>query len=126
MVFRGHVDDRNELAALFQGAKLVVLPSVTRAEAFGMVLVEALGWRKPLVSTALDTGVSEVNDHGVTGLVVPAGDPAALANAIHTILNDASLAETFSDNAHKKFMEKYSADSMVAKYIEQYQGAMHG
>ncbi|WP_291494077.1 glycosyltransferase [Desulfurella sp.] len=52
------------------------LPSITKNEAFGLVLVEALYFGKPLVTTDVEgSGMSYVNQNGVTGLVVPPRDP---------------------------------------------------
>jgi len=71
-----------ELVDLYRGARALILPSTQRSEAFGMVQVEAMSCRVPVISTDLPTGVPWVNQHRVTGLVVPPGDAAALAAAV--------------------------------------------
>ncbi|MDW7973009.1 MAG: glycosyltransferase [Thermodesulfovibrio sp.] len=82
------------------------LPSVTRNEAFGLVLVEALFFGKPLVTTAVEgSGMNFVNIHNITGLVVPPRNPKVLAEAINKILSDRELYSKFSENAKKRFYE---------------------
>jgi rhamnosyl/mannosyltransferase len=90
--FVGEVSDA-ELRALMHGCAAFVLPSVTRAEAFGYVQLEAMAAGKPVISTDVPSGVSWVNQDGVTGLVVAAGDAAALRGAIDTLLADPALRD---------------------------------
>ncbi|MCS7123238.1 MAG: glycosyltransferase [Candidatus Aenigmarchaeota archaeon] len=82
------------------------LPSVSRNEAFGLVLVEALFFGKPLVTTAVEgSGMNFVNLNGKTGLVVAPKNPRALADAINEILSDNELYSRFSINAKERFKE---------------------
>jgi glycosyltransferase involved in cell wall biosynthesis len=94
--FAGDVPD-SELRALFHAASVLVLPSVTRAEAFGYVQLEAMACGKPVVSTDVPSGVSWVNQHERTGLVVPAGQPGALRAALERLMADPSLRQRFGD-----------------------------
>jgi glycosyltransferase involved in cell wall biosynthesis len=73
--FLGHVPD-GELPALFRGARLTVLPSVNKQEAFGIALVESMACGTPVLASALP-GVKEVAEVG--GLTSPPGDIDALA-----------------------------------------------
>jgi len=86
-VFRGEVDD-DEMRAHFVACSMLVLPSVTRAEAFGFVQLEAMACSRPVISTALPTGVPWVNE---TGLVVPVQDVEALRRAIDRLARDPAL-----------------------------------
>jgi glycosyltransferase involved in cell wall biosynthesis len=88
--FTGDVPDA-ELRALFHAASALVLPSVTRAEAFGYVQIEAMACGKPVVSTDVPSGVSWVNQDERTGLVVPAGQVEPLRAAIVRLMSDPAL-----------------------------------
>jgi rhamnosyl/mannosyltransferase len=87
------------LVDLYRGAEALILPSVKRSEAYGMVQLEAMACGTPVISTDLPTGVPWVNIHGESGLVVPPGDPAALADAVRRILNDPALRDRLAAGA---------------------------
>jgi rhamnosyl/mannosyltransferase len=102
-----------ELTALYNACDLFVLPSVTRAEAFGMVQIEAMSCRKPVICTDLPSGVPWVNQHGVTGLVVPPRDPDALAAAIRTLAGDPALRTRMGDAGRARVEAEFSVRRMV-------------
>jgi len=96
------------LPAYYQACDVFCLPSVNRAEAFGIVQVEAMAAGKPVVSSALGNGVDYVNQHGVTGLTPPPGDVAALASALGQLLDDASLRQKFGQQAQARVEQEFS------------------
>jgi len=98
VVFRGKLNDR-ELFKAFSGAHVIVLPSNTRAEAFGLVLLEGMLARcVPVVSQL--PGVTDVI--GDAGLSFPVGDEAALAAAFASLRDDAVLRETLAGRARDR------------------------
>jgi glycosyltransferase involved in cell wall biosynthesis len=88
----------DDLVRLYRGARCLVLPSTQRSEAFGMVQVEAMACGIPVISTDLPTGVPWVNQHMVSGLIIPPGDPAALVAAVR-MMDTPGLRETLSEGA---------------------------
>ena len=82
LVWLGQVADRRAYRATLRGARALVLPSAW--EAFGLVLLEAMAARVPIVATAVGA-VPEVLEGGRAGRLVPYGDPAALADAIRAV-----------------------------------------
>ena len=82
--FTGRLSDV-ELQACYASHDVVVLPSLTRAEAFGLVLID--GMSAGCVPVASDwPGVSDMA--GPTGMLVPPGDPVALREALRTLARD--------------------------------------
>jgi rhamnosyl/mannosyltransferase len=89
-VFAGQVSDAKKVA-LLKRCRALVLPSHLRSEAYGMVLVEAAMYGRPLISCEIGTGTSYVNAHEETGFVVEPESSTALALAMNTLLNDDAL-----------------------------------
>jgi glycosyltransferase involved in cell wall biosynthesis len=86
VVWLGHVESLAEYRAVFRRGTLFVLPS--EWEAFGLVLLEAMAARVPIVASAVG-GVPEVLERGASGRLVPYGDADALAAAIGSLWGDA-------------------------------------
>ncbi len=119
VIFWGEVPE-NEISSYFEASDLVVLPSTFKSEAFGMVLLEAMSFGKPVVSTELGTGTSFVNVHNKTGLVVPPGDTAALAEAINKILKDDVLRRKFGKAGKERVSHHFDVRQMVKRVLGVY------
>lgn len=112
----GSVDDA-DLAALYEAAHIVAMPSVTRAEMYGVTQVEAMSFGRPVVSTNIPgSGVSQVNLHGETGLVVQPGDPVELADALNRLASDPDLYARLSSGALRSIEETHDLRSAGAKW----------
>jgi len=107
--FVGPVAD-HELVKAFMDADVFVLPSVSRAEAFGLAMVEAMSNGLPAISTSLGTGTDWVNLDGVTGLVVQPRDATALAGAID-VLRDPVLRARLGAGAVERTQKMFSFDN---------------
>jgi rhamnosyl/mannosyltransferase len=115
----GFQPDRN-LAWLMRQCRMIVLPSISPAEAFGQILLEGLYFEKPLISTRLGTGTSCVNRHGVTGLVVSPGCARSLALAMNALFTDDHLAVRFSRNTRRHYDFGFSPRVQGTRYLDIY------
>lgn len=112
---------RSDIADLMASVDCVVLPSV--AEAFGLVLVEALYLGAPVVASAVG-GVPEIVMDGVDGLLVPPGEPRALARALELLATDAGLRERLAGAGRERVAREFAFETMMRGYEALY-GELH-
>jgi rhamnosyl/mannosyltransferase len=105
-------------------ADLFVLPSTNRAETFGIAQLEAMACGRPAICTELGTGTSYVNQHGVTGLVIPPNDSAALAAAVRQLLADPALRARMGAAARRRVQDEFSIDAMLDRMMAFYAEAL--
>jgi glycosyltransferase involved in cell wall biosynthesis len=100
-----------------------VLPAVVdsegNTEGLGVVLIEALSFRKPVVASALG-GIVDVINHEKTGLLVPEKDSPALAAAITRVLTDEELARRLGEEGFRFVREYFNWDRIISRWIELY------
>jgi glycosyltransferase involved in cell wall biosynthesis len=114
-----------DLHTLFCKASLFCLPSVSRAEAFGVVLLEAMAYGIPIVATDIPcSGVPWVNQHGITGLNVPVGDSAAFAKACRKILASKELHNKFASGANNRFLKEFREEVFISRVLRVYERLM--
>jgi glycosyltransferase involved in cell wall biosynthesis len=119
--FCGFIPDV-KLVEYYNKAGVFVLPSVSSSqEGFGMVLLEALACRTPVVTTSV-TGVAKDVQENNAGLVVEPGDNTGLAGGIIKILKDSQLAARMGDNGRKLVENKYSWDTIGTRILNIYGG----
>jgi len=112
--FPGEVCDV-ALPAYYQAADVFVLPSHLRAEAFGIVQLEAQAAGLPIVCTELGTGTSYITQHGKTGFVVPPANPLALARALDVLLANQQLARHMGEAGQQRANTEFSHTRMVQR-----------
>lgn len=117
--FTGYVEDRY-LPAFYMLCKAFVFPSVNRSEAFGVSLLEASYFGKPMITTELSTGTSYVNQHRVSGLIVPPGNVRALIAAMNTLRENETLCSYYGANAYRRLNNLFSPEISGNLYIDLY------
>ena len=115
VTFWGSVGE-DQLPAMLHACDIFCFPSVTPNEAFGLVQVEAMICRKPVISCDLKSGVPYVNQDGVSGLVVKPEDDAGLTSALKKLIQDEGLRRQFGEAGRKRAEMEFEESVMVERY----------
>jgi glycosyltransferase involved in cell wall biosynthesis len=115
----GKIDD-DELKALYHACECFVLPSISRAESFGIVLAEAMACGRPVISTDIGSGTSHINIDGETGYVVPPRDAKALAAAIARVVGDVDIQRQLGSSARRRAETSFGTDTILDQTIQLY------
>jgi glycosyltransferase involved in cell wall biosynthesis len=102
---------------------VIVLPS-TDLEGYGYVLLEAMSIGKPTIGTRIG-GIPETIEDGITGLVVPPADVAALAGALERILTDRELAKRMGQAGQARVRRLFSMGKMVSSLETLYESDLN-
>jgi len=108
--FHGEIDEER-LRGFYKECDIFVAPS--RFESFGLILLEAMMFSKPVVACRAG-GMVEVVDEGVSGLLASPGDPLSLANAIGTLVADAGLRAKMGGAGRGRYEARFTPDRMAA------------
>lgn len=109
----GRVSDE-ELPVYYHACDVYCMSSVQKTEAFGIVQIEAMSCGKPLIATNIpESGVSWVNEHGVSGLNVTPMKPKELADAILSILNNEESYAKLAEGSKSRFWETFHINKMI-------------
>ena len=118
--FLGQLTDADKVALLMLCYGMV-FPSHLRSEAFGVSLLEAAMYGKPMISCEIGTGTTFINIDSETGLVVPPSDPAALRQALRYMWEQPELAAEMGRRAEARYWQHFTAERMVRSYVDLYQ-----
>lgn len=113
--------DRSDVQQILSGLDLFALSSLS--EGYSMALLEACASALPIVATAVG-GNSEIVRDGVSGRLVPASDPVALADAMTALLSEPSLAQALAAAARAWVEVEGSLERMATRYDALYRGAV--
>jgi rhamnosyl/mannosyltransferase len=122
--FVGGVSDDDKVALLTL-CHAFIFPSHLRSESFGISLLEAAMYGKPMISCDIGSGMSFININGETGLEVAPRDPVALAQAMSRLWEDAPLASRMGIAAKARFEQHFTAQGMAEAYAELYQSLLN-
>ena len=113
---------RRDVAEVLHSFDLFVLSSVT--EGVSLTLLEAMAVGKPIVATRVG-GNPEVVADGVTGLLVPPGDPHALSSAVGRLISNEALAQRMGAAGRKRVEEHFTLTRMAEAYRRLYEDLNH-
>jgi glycosyltransferase involved in cell wall biosynthesis len=109
VTFTGIVSD---VYPLIRRMDIIILPSLY--EAFGLVLLEAMAMKKPVIATRVN-GVPEIVAEGSTGLLVPPADAGALADAVIKFVDNPDLGRAMGEKGYLRFNQLFSSQQMISQ-----------
>ena len=121
---RGQISEE-ALQQAYAAADSFVLPSIVDGrgdtDGLGVVLLEAMNYRVPVVASAVG-GITDIVADGETGLLVPPKDPAALAAALRRLAGDAGLAARLGEAGYRRLHAQFSWPAIVERWMRLYAG----
>jgi glycosyltransferase involved in cell wall biosynthesis len=119
---RGRVSDA-ELRAAYAASDALVLPSIVDArgdtEGLGVVLLEAMSYGVPVVASDIG-GITDIVEHGKSGLLVPPGDPDQLAAALERLARDPGLVARLGAAGEQRVRSAFGWPEIMAKWERLY------
>jgi glycosyltransferase involved in cell wall biosynthesis len=112
----------DRMVELYAEASVAVVPSLY--EGFSLPAVEAMACGVPLVTTTGGALPEVVGEDGVTGLLVPPGDPGALAQAIDTIMAEPELAARLSAAGRRRVLQHFTWQTCASATADSYRWAI--
>jgi len=109
--------ERDDVGDLLAACDIFVLPSLH--EGLGVAALEAMAASRPVVASAVG-GLAEAVVDNRTGVLVPAGDPARLADALESLLRDPTRRTALGAAGPQRIAERYGAGAMVDEYERLY------
>ena len=121
--FTGMVSEEEKMERI-KACDFLVLPSISKAEAFALVQIEAMAFGKPVINTFLPSGVPYVSPNGKTGITVKPENVEQLRDAMDRLVEDDALREAYGKAARKMVEERYVNEAFVRKHKELLEGLL--
>ena len=112
VIFRGAITD-DEMIQCVYDCDALVLPSIVKSEAFGLVQLEAMVFQKPVINTNLPSGVPYVSLDKETGLTVEPGSPEELAKAMQWLVDHEDARITMGKNGRQRVKAQFTTKDML-------------
>ena len=117
----------SQVCALLETCDFLCLPSVERTEAFGLVLLEAMRFAKPVVASDIPgSGIGWVIKNNKTGILTTPGDPGDLADALKTMSEKPELRKSMGIAAEEQFANFFKIDKIAQKIAAVYESILTG
>lgn len=113
--------ERNDTPEIMRGFNCFVLPSL--GEGISNTILEAMASSLPIIATAVGGNI-ELVEEALNGRLVPAADPASLADAMVALATDPVSGKTLGENGRQLVEERYSMTAMVSRYQRLYERAI--
>jgi len=122
--FFGAVSD-DELKSYMHSADVFVFPSTHVSEVFGIVQLEVMAARKPIINTSLPTGVPWVARNGREALTVQPGSVGELTSAMSRLASDEELRRRLGNAGYERVMAKLNLEQMRNTYYNLYRSLIY-
>ena len=119
VVLVGRLPDE-ELDNYYEACDLYLFPSIMKTEAFGIVQIEAMRHKKPIINTWLHNGVNYVSVDKETGITVEPENVEQLTSAINELVGNDNLRLQYGQNARKRVENLFELEKVKSKYMELY------
>jgi glycosyltransferase involved in cell wall biosynthesis len=124
--FLGPVSE-SKIRSLFSTCDCLCLPSIERTEAFGLVLLEAMVFGKPVVASDIPgSGVGWVVKHGETGWLLDPGNHDALSDALKRLLENPNMLAVMGKAGRMRFESLFRIDAVALKVKRLYESCLRG
>ena len=115
--FTGMVSEEEKMERI-KACDFMVLPSISKAEAFALVQIECMAFGKPIINTNLPSGVPYVSLDGKTGITLEPENVEQLRDAMDRMVSDGELRDAYGKAARKMVEERYVNEAFVREHRE--------